>query len=211
MSKSTLLANIYDFTIYQFPTRCMMSIVIIWKPKFLLIQQAGGVTWKLHKQSNYAWITTKKIPKKNTLTCYQFILFKLQAEFGQRDINAISQDDILSFLSRITAGNKQNTKRNRFTTLSAFFNFIITTFDLDLKNPCETLILQKMFKRVQIIQWNILEKDTVDEIIFRTTNPRNRIMLELMSRAGMRISEVLKLTPTDTDGRKLTLRNPKSG
>jgi hypothetical protein len=41
---STCLANIYDFTIYQFPTRCMMSIVIIWKPKFLLIQQAGGVT-----------------------------------------------------------------------------------------------------------------------------------------------------------------------
>jgi len=68
-----------------------------------------------------------------------------------------------------------------------------------------------MFKRTQIIQWNILEKDTVDEIIFRTTNPRNRIMLELMSRAGMRINEVLKLTPTDTDGRKLTLRNPKSG
>jgi integrase/recombinase XerD len=152
-----------------------------------------------------------KFQKKNTLTCYQFILFKLQAEFGQRDISAISQDDILSFLSRITAGNKQNTKRNRFTTLSAFFNFIITAFDLDLKNPCETPILQKMFKRAQIIQWNILEKDTVDEIIFRTTNPRNRIMLELMSRAGMRISEVLKLTPTDTDGRKLTLRNPKSG
>jgi len=56
-----------------------------------------------------------------------------------------------------------------------------------------------------------LEKDTVDEIIFRTTNPRNRIMLELMSRAGMRISEVLKLTPNDVDGRKLTLNGPKSG
>jgi integrase len=111
----------------------------------------------------------------------------------------------------LTAGNKQNTKRNRFTTLSAFFNFIINTFDPELKNPSETSILKKMFKRAQIIQWNILEKDIVDEIIFRTTNPRNRIMLELMSRAGMRISEVLKLTPNDTDGRKLTLRNPKSG
>ena len=43
-SKFRCLANIYDLTIYQFPTRCMMSIVIIWKPKFLLIQQAGGVT-----------------------------------------------------------------------------------------------------------------------------------------------------------------------
>ena len=111
----------------------------------------------------------------------------------------------------MTIGNKQNTKRNRFTTLSAFFNFIINTLDPGLQNPCEASILKKMFKRSQIIQWNILEKDIVDEIIFRTTDPRNRIMLELMSRAGMRISEVLKLTPNDTDGRKLILRHPKSG
>ena len=68
-----------------------------------------------------------------------------------------------------------------------------------------------MFKRSQVIQWNILEKDTVDEIIFRTINPRNRIMLELMSRAVMRISEVLKLAPNDNDGRKLTLMHLKSG
>jgi integrase/recombinase XerD len=95
--------------------------------------------------------------------------------------------------------------------LSAFFNFIINTFDPELKNPCETPILKKMFKRAQIIQWNIIEKETIDEIIFRTINPRNRIMLELMSRAGMRISEVLKLTPNDINGRKLTLRHPKSG
>ena len=153
----------------------------------------------------------RPIPKKNTLTCYQYILSKFQAEFGQRDISSITQDDILSFLTRITEGNKQNTKRNRFTTLSAFFSFIINTFDPELKNPCETPILKKMFKRTQIIQWNIIEKETVDEIIFRTINPRNRIMLELMSRAGMRISEVLKLTPNDIDGRKLTLRHPKSG
>jgi integrase len=31
------------------------------------------------------------------------------------------------------------------------------------------------------------------------------------AKSDTRISEVLKLTPTDTDGRKLTLRNPKSG
>ncbi len=56
-----------------------------------------------------------------------------------------------------------------------------------------------------------LEKEVVDEIIFRTTNPRNRLMLELMARGGMRVSEVLKLTPNDVEGRKLTLRDPKSG
>ena len=36
-------------------------------------------------------------------------------------------------------------------------------------------------------------------------------MLELMARGGMRIGEVLKLTPRDVYGRKLIIRDPKSG
>ena len=72
-------------------------------------------------------------------------------------------------------------------------------------------MLRKIFKPAKIVHWTILEKEVVDEIIFRTTNPRNRLMLELMARGGMRVSEVLKLTPNDVDGRKLTLRDPKSG
>ena len=42
-------------------------------------------------------------------------------------------------------------------------------------------------------------------------NTRNRIMLELMARACMRISEVLNITPNDVDERKLILQKPKSG
>ena len=36
-------------------------------------------------------------------------------------------------------------------------------------------------------------------------------MLELMARAGMRVGEVLKLTPKDIEDRKLIIRDPKSG
>jgi integrase len=36
-------------------------------------------------------------------------------------------------------------------------------------------------------------------------------MLELMARGGMKIGEVLKLTPNDINERKLTLKEPKSG
>jgi integrase/recombinase XerD len=36
-----------------------------------------------------------------------------------------------------------------------------------------------------------VERELVDEMIFRTGNPRNLLMLELMARCGMRISEVL--------------------
>jgi len=57
----------------------------------------------------------------------------------------------------------------------------------------------------------MLEKDIVDEIIFRMKNPRNRIMLELMARGGMRVGEVLKLRAMDVHDRKLVLKEPKSG
>jgi integrase len=59
--------------------------------------------------------------------------------------------------------------------------------------------------------WNIIEKESVDEIIFRSAKVRNRLILELMARGGMRIGEVLKLTASDLQDRKLTLREPKSG
>ena len=70
---------------------------------------------------------------------------------------------------------------------------------------------RKLFKRGKINQWTILEKETVDEIIFRTTKSRNRIMLELMARGGTRIGEVLNFRPDDIDDQKLTIRKPKSG
>jgi len=51
----------------------------------------------------------------------------------------------------------------------------------------------------------------VDEIIFRTIRPMNRLILELMASGRMRIGEVLKLTRGDIEDRKLKLRSPKSG
>ena len=40
---------------------------------------------------------------------------------------------------------------------------------------------------------------------------RNRLMLELMARGGMRIGEVLKITRGDIQECSLTIHNPKSG
>ena len=68
-----------------------------------------------------------------------------------------------------------------------------------------------MFKAKALASWDILEKEIVDEIIFKTDVLRNRLMLELMARGGMRIGEVLKLTPSDVQDRKLIIRDPKSG
>ena len=52
-----------------------------------------------------------------------------------------------------------------------------------------------------------------DQIIItpNTANLRNRIMLELMARGGMRVGEVLKIRPIDIQDRKIILWDPKSG
>ncbi len=72
-------------------------------------------------------------------------------------------------------------------------------------------MIRKQYLERVLWKWKILEKETVDEIIFRTTKPRNRLMLELMARGGMRIGEVLKLRLKDLQDRKLIMQEPKSG
>lgn len=131
--------------------------------------------------------------------------------FGDHQLGELTTDDVMEFLNLVTKGCKPQTKRIRYAHLSAFFNFIQNNLDSDFTNPCDSPMLRKLFRPKVKVQWNILEKDTVDEIIFRTTTLRNRLLLELMARSAMRIGEVLKLTPNDIADRKLLLREPKSG
>ena len=72
-------------------------------------------------------------------------------------------------------------------------------------------MLRKLFRPTVTVRWDFIEKETVDEIIFRTTNIRNRLILELMDRGGMRIGEVLKLRFCDIQDRKLIIIDPKGG
>jgi len=136
---------------------------------------------------------------------------KFCAVFGGHQLSELTTGDVMDFLNQITDGCKPQTKRIRFAHLAAFFNFIKNNLDPDFRNPCDTPMLKKLFRARRTFHWDIIEKETIDEIIFRTSKPRNRLMLELMARGGMRISEVLKLTPSDINDRRLTLRDPKSG
>jgi len=149
--------------------------------------------------------------KKNTIKTYQSILSKLTTQFGERELNSLTPEEILSFLTQINQNTKQTTKRTRYSQLISFFNFISQNLDRNFRSPCDTPMLKKFYRSPGLTRWTILEKEVVDEVIFRTIKPRNRLMLELMARGGMRISEVLQLTPNDIEDRKLTLRTPKSG
>ena len=149
--------------------------------------------------------------KKNTSKSYQSILSRVSAQFGERDLDSLTPEEILSFLTQINQGTKQSTKRTRYSQLTSFFNFITQNLHPDFRSLCDSLMLKKLYRPAGLNRWPIIEKEVVDEVIFRTTKPRNRLILELMARGGMRISEVFQLTVADVEDRKLTLRSPKSG
>ncbi len=121
--------------------------------------------------------------QKNTCRCVEFVLRKFDNQFGEKTLASISEEDVFSFLKKLTHNRKQNTKRNRYSDLSSSYNFKIGTSQPDLKNPCYNSVIKKIFRQLQPNQSRMLEKDTIDEIIFRTMITRNRIMLELMARA----------------------------
>jgi site-specific recombinase XerD len=143
------------------------------------------------KQSICICSITERTPKKNTIKTCEFVLSRFTAQFSKRDLASISQEEVMAFLLYLTKNNKQATKRNRYSVLSSFYSFSINNALPALNTPCNTPVIKKIFKRPQTIQWQIVDKETIDEIIFRTMNIRNRIMLELMARGGMRIGETV--------------------
>jgi len=100
-------------------------------------------------------------------------LAKFRDHFPDRDLTAITSEEILSFLTSLNGECKQLTKHTRYAYLKALFNFIRNNLDAQLQNPCDTPMLKKLFRPGKLTQWQIPEKETIDEIIFRTTKPRN--------------------------------------
>jgi len=149
--------------------------------------------------------------KKRTREGYKNLLDRVQNEFYDRDVESIKGEEICRFLETNTEGLARSTRRLRYAQLRAIFNFVIDTFEMNIKNPCCVPQLFKSFKNVQQRPRKILDKETVDEIIFNSASTRDRLILELQARCGLRVGEVLNLRVEDVSGRKLMLLEPKSG
>ena len=88
--------------------------------------------------------------------------------FGDHQLGELTTDDVMEILNLVTKGCRPQTKHIHYAHLFAFFNFIQNNIDPDFTNPCDPPMLRKLFRPKVKVQWNILEKDRMDEIIFRT-------------------------------------------
>ena len=192
----------------------MYDLDIIGLPRALsecqIILIKGGQPWKFPKPRRSRSITTKTTWKKNTVRSYQSVIERFCQDFGNCEIDQITPDDVRFFLNSITIGNRPYTKRVRYSHLSTVFNFFRNNIDSAIGNPCDTPMIRKLYRERVVYRWEIIKKETVEEIIFRTTKIRYRLILVLMARGGMWIVEVLKLRLNDMQDQKPILREPRT-
>jgi integrase/recombinase XerD len=149
--------------------------------------------------------------RKRTIDSYQAFMGTFEQVYGNRSLDSLQSDEMYQFLEHFTEGSAKSTRRLRYAQLKAFFNFIIDKCHHDMKNPCNTPLLSKTFRMPRQVPRTILDKETVDEMIYNTKSPRNRLILELQARCGLRIGELLNIKVQDVSERKLTIKEPKSG
>ena len=153
----------------------------------------------------------KSTLKQRTLQSYIPLLDNFGARHGERSLQSIGSDEVFHFLEDVTEGCARSTRRLRYAQMKAFYNFIINRCDSEMRNPCSAPLLAKAFKGSKPISRKIPEKEVIDELIYNTQTLKDRLLLELQARCGLRIGEVLNIKVSDVTERKILLREPKSG
>jgi integrase/recombinase XerD len=149
--------------------------------------------------------------KRSTQYCYEIILRKLEQQLWDIPLESLKPEDLVQLLEDNKRKIAQSTRYLRYAQLKSFFNFIHERTDVNIENPCYSPLLVKLFRKPKKTQRKILDKEIVDEMIYKTKNIRDRLILELQARCGLRVGELLKLKASDVVDRKLVLQEPKSG
>jgi integrase/recombinase XerD len=126
-------------------------------------------------------ISQKNLHRKRTTDSYRYILEHFKKHFTDSHVEEITPDQIYHFWEDLTEHMAKSTRRLRYAQVKAFFNFLINEKGIAIKNPCQDSIMVKAFKSPRMKQKDILSRESVDEIIYRSKKIRDRLILELQA------------------------------
>ena len=149
--------------------------------------------------------------RPGTIAGYRYLMNLFEEFFGGKDVSSIGSEDVYHFLEMVTESNSKSTKGHRYAQLKAFLNFIIMNYELDVSNPLDTPLMRKTFRKPKTEPRKTIPREIIDELVFKCKDLRDRLILELQAKCGARIGEVLKIRVKDIDGRRIIIRDPKSG
>lgn len=169
------------------------------------------VELKKYKDSNTVMNWLDQYKSEKTIRGYKYIV----EEFFDCDIELINDwkiksvkfSDVKKYLKGLfEQGKSDNTVKNRKAGLSSLFEYCID-MEIIRENPCNNRRVKKL------LQLNVrkgeevgisLSKDEIRELLNRIDNELEKLMIEVMVKTGVRISELVEIKFSD-----LVLKNNK--
>ena len=156
----------------------------------------------LNKYYTYL-ITVKFLKQETTINSYILDIYKY-LEYLDKDYNKTNNDDIYNYLKEL-----ENDKYSiysvvrKISSIKSFYNFLneenMYKINIDIERP-------RFYKKLP----KVLTIDEVDKLLdIELKTPfdyRNKAMLELMYATGLRVSELINLTPLNIDLDKQIVR-----
>ena len=124
--------------------------------------------------------------RQKTQNSYRYLIHNFETLFGDSLVEAISSEDIYQFLLIVTEGRAKSSARLRYAQIKALFNYLVERQAVRV-NPCEDPVLRRSFKAPRRKDRDIIAREILDEVIYRCKKQRDRLILELQARCGLRI------------------------
>lgn len=156
----------------------------------------------LNKYYTYL-ITIKFLKVETTINSYILDIYKY-LEYIDKDYNKTNNEDIYKYLKELEKEKYSiYSVVRKISSIKSFYNFLneeeIYQINLDIERP-------KFYKKLP----KVLTIDEVDKLLDIELNTpfdyRNKAMLELMYATGLRVSELINLTPLNIDLDKKLVR-----
>ena len=155
--------------------------------------------------SNYQTylITFKYLNVETTIASYILDIYKY-LEYIKKDYNKTDNKDIYNYLKYLSDNSYSiYSVVRKISSIKSFYNYLseesIYEINLDIERP-------KFYKKLP----HVLSIDEVDKLLdIKLETPfdyRNKAMLELMYATGLRVSELISLTPLNIDLDKKLVR-----
>ena len=148
-------------------------------------------------------LTVKFLKVETTINAYILDIYKY-LEYIDKDYDKSGNDDIYNYL-KLLEKEKYSIYSvvRKISSIKSFYNFLseneIYHLNLDIERP-------KFYKKLP----HVLSIDEVDKLLdIKLESPfdyRNKAMLELMYATGLRVSELINLTPLNIDIDKKIVR-----
>jgi len=134
-----------------------------------------------------------------TLANYRVAIKYLMDVIGDKPIEKVDSNDLKKLVSYLTArGCKNSTICRRLSSLSSFYQFLQDEDVVD-KNPVRRVLKKLPRPRSHGHQRKVLDIEEVKKMIKCAMNPRDRVILLLFYKTGVRLAGLIGIDVDDVD------------